>query len=79
MTVNRLRRMAQAIHRGQPFGHITLLIITDMEVKNLMGGGTYSSPAIEVIALQLEEAVLFNNSNVGGGAGFDDLSDGGSI
>ena len=55
---------------------ITLIIIAKMvEIKNLMRA--YESPALDVIVLQIEDAVLSASSV--GGAGFDDLEDGGNI
>lgn len=46
-----------------------------MEIKNLMG--TYESPALDVFVLQIEDAVL--SASTVGGAGFDDLENGGNI
>lgn len=46
-----------------------------VEIKNLMGA--YESPALDVIVLQIEDAVL--SASTVGGAGFDDLEDGGNI
>lgn len=56
---------------------IILKIIAKMlEIKNLMGGA-YESPTLDVIVLQIEDAVL--SASTVGGAGFDDLEEGGNI
>ena len=55
---------------------ILKIIAKMLEIKNLMGGA-YESPALDVIVLQIEDAVLSASSV--GGAGFDDLEDGGNI
>ena len=48
--------------------------------KNLLGGGRYESPELTVVELHLEGAVLQTSGWTSkGGAGIDDLVDGGGI